>query len=209
LNAKHYDDAISAANQALGLAPGNAEAKQIVNDATRAKRTAKAEFSQLLEQADALRSSGQFSDASVAYARALQLFPDDASAQTGKQLADQAVRTVVNTQVGLNAYFNSMALGMAAMQNGQFVTATNAFSQALNLVPGDLAAARGVLEAREALKGTVRGQAAYFRHLQAGYAALQAKRPADAITEFQAALRIAPDSPFAAAGLRQAKAMNK
>jgi tetratricopeptide (TPR) repeat protein len=209
LNAKRYDDAISAANQALGLAPTNAEAKQIVSDATRAKRTAKADFAQLIEQGDALRASGRYADASVVYARALQISPDDVAAQTGKQLADQAVQSVVNTQVGLTAYYNSMAIGMAAMQNGQFVTAARAFTDALNLVPGDMAAARGVLDAREALKGTVRGQAAFFRHLQAGYAALQSKRPADAISEFQAALRIAPDSIIAAAALRQAKAMNK
>src|SRR5262249_5076775 len=49
LNAKHYDEAISAANEALGIAPGNAEAKQIANDAARAKRTAKADMAQLLE----------------------------------------------------------------------------------------------------------------------------------------------------------------
>jgi tetratricopeptide (TPR) repeat protein len=209
LNAKRYEDAISAANQALGLAPGNAEAKQIVSDATRAKRSAKIEVAQLLEQADELRASGRLADASVLYGRALQISPDDVSAQTGKQLADQAVQSVVNTQVGLNGYFNSMALGMLAMQNGQFVTAARAFTDALNLVPGDLAAARGLLEAREAVKGTVRAQDAFFRHLHAGYSALQAKRQADAIREFQAALRIVPDSIIAAAGLKQAKALNK
>jgi hypothetical protein len=137
------------------------------------------------------------------------MFPDDVSAQTGKQLADQAVTSVVNTQVGLNGYYNSMAIGMLAMQNGQYVTAARAFTDALNFAPGDLAAARGVLEARDAAKGTVRGQEAFFRHLQAGYAALQAKRQADAIREFQAALRIVPDSIIAAAALKQAKALNK
>jgi cytochrome c-type biogenesis protein CcmH/NrfG len=95
------------------------------------------------------------------------------------------------------------------MQNLQYVDASRAFAEALRLAPNDLAAARGLRDAQVALTGVVTGQANYYRQLQNGYAALQAQRPGDAIAAFQAALRLAPDSPLAAAGLKQARAMRK
>jgi hypothetical protein len=79
----------------------------------------------------------------------------------------------------------------------------------LRLVPGDLAAARGLRDAQLAVNGVVAGQVIFYRQLQAGYTALQTQRPADAINAFQAALRLIPDSPLAAAGLRQAQTMRK
>jgi tetratricopeptide (TPR) repeat protein len=206
LRAKHYDEALAAANDALRIVPGDAEAKQIQSDASRARRTARAEYAQLLAQADALQAAGRYEEASSLYASAMQLFPDDDAAQRGKRLVDQAAQS---TQAALSAYFRFMAVGTLAMQNGLFGDAARAFSGALGVLPGDLGAARGLRDARVALSGIVVGQATLYQQLQSGYAALQAQRPADAITAFQAALRIAPDSPLAIAGLRQAKAMSK
>jgi predicted Zn finger-like uncharacterized protein len=204
--AKHYDEAISAANQALRENPNDADAKQIQRDALQAKRTGKADASQLLSLADAALASGRYEDASRLYDRVLQILPDDDAAQRGKRAADQASG---DTQASLAGYFRFMALGTLSMQNLQFGDASRAFAAALSQVPGDLAAARGLSDAQAALTGAVFGQAKYYSLVQAGYAALQAQRPGDAILAFQAANRLIPDSPLAIAGLRQARAMKK
>jgi tetratricopeptide (TPR) repeat protein len=206
LKSKRYDDAISAAKEALALAPGDTEAKQIQRDASAAKRAAQSETSQLLAQADAARAAGRYEEASQLYGRVLQVSPDDDNAQRGKKAADQAL---TDFQAGLNAYFRFMALGTLSMQNLQFADASRAFAEALRLMPTDLAAARGLRDSQLALAGVVAGQVNYYRQLQAGYSALQSRQPQAAVTAFQAALQLVPGSPLAAAGLQQAQAMKK
>jgi tetratricopeptide (TPR) repeat protein len=206
LRSKRYDEALAAANEALQLVPGDTEAKQIQTEAKQARRAVKTDVSQLVSQADALLAAGRYEEASQLYSQALQLSPTDDAALRGKNLADQ---TVQNTQNALSAYFRFMATGMLSMQNGFYGDAARAFAESLRLVPGDIAAARGLSDARAALAGVVTGQVNYYRQLQAGYAALQAQRPADAINAFQSALRLVPGSPLATAGLRQANSMNK
>jgi tetratricopeptide (TPR) repeat protein len=206
LKAKHYDEALAAANEALGLDPRDTEAKQLQRDATSARRAAKGEFAQLMSMAADAQAAGRFEEASRLYARALEIFPDSDNARLGKRLADGAAQ---DTQAGLAAYFRFMVAGTLAMQNLQFVDAARAFTEALRLVPTDLAAARGLRDARIAVTGVLTVQVNYYRQLQIGYAALQAQRPAAAITAFQAALTIIPNSPLALAGLQQAQSMNK
>ncbi len=206
LRAKHYDDALSAANEALRLVPGDPDARQVQRDVTQARRTAKADFAQLVSQADQSRDAGRFEEASRLYARALDIFPDDDAARGAKRAVDQAAG---DAQAGLAAYYRFMTAGMLSMQNGQYVDAARAFGEASRLVPTDIAAARGYRDAVAGVNGVVVGQGRFYRHLQAGYTALQARNPADAINAFQAALRLVPDSPLAAAGLQQAKAMKK
>lgn len=206
LRAKHYDDALSAANEALKQQPDDADAKQVQRDVTKARRSARAEFLQLMSAGDEARDAGRLEEASRLYARALQIFPDDATATRSKQAVDQVTQ---DATAGLTAYYRFMASGMLAMQTGQYLTAAQAFGEALRLVPTDLAAARGYRDATVAVNGVVAGQAKFYQQLQLGYAALQTQRPADAVTAFQAALRLVPDSPLAAAGLQQARAMKK
>jgi tetratricopeptide (TPR) repeat protein len=204
--AKRFDEALSAANQVLRQDPDNPDAKQIQRDAQQAKRTARSDTTQLLSLADAALAGGRFEDASRLYDRVLQMSPDDEAAQRGKRAADQASQ---DAQTALAGYYRLMAVGTLAMQNLQYGSAAQAFAAALNQVPGDLAANRGLADAQAALTGAAFGQAKFYNSLQNGYAALQAQRPADAITAFQAALRISPDNPLAVTGLRQARAMKK
>jgi tetratricopeptide (TPR) repeat protein len=204
--AKHYDEAISDATQALRENPDDAEARQVQRDATQAKRAARSDNSQLMSAADSALAQGRYEEASRLYDRVLQQSPDDEAAQRGKRSADQALQ---DSQASLTAYYRFMALGTLSMQNLQYADATRAFAEALRQMPGDLGAARGLNDAQNALAGAVVAQANYYRALQAGYAALQAQRPADATTAFQSALRMVPDSPLASGGLRQAKGMKK
>jgi tetratricopeptide (TPR) repeat protein len=204
--AKHYDEAISDANQALRENPDDPDARQIQRDATQAKRTARTDSSQFMSAADAALAQGRYEEASRLYDRILQQTPDDEAAQRGKRSADQSLQ---DTQASLNAYYRFMAMGTLSMQNLQYADAARAFAEALRQSPGDLAAARGLSDAQNAVAGVVVGQANFYRALQNGYAALQAQRPADATTAFQSALRLVPDSPLAVAGLRQARAMKK
>jgi tetratricopeptide (TPR) repeat protein len=206
LKSKHYDEALAAANEALSVAPGDTEAKQIQRDAATARRNAKAAVADIVSQADVARASGRYEEASSLYSQALQMSPADTAALQGKQLADQAA---LGIQAGLTAYYRYMAVGTLAMQNLQFVDAAAAFTEALRLVPGDLAAARGLRDAQVAVNGVVAGQANFYRQLQAGYAALQSQNPAAASTAFQAALRLSPNNPLASVGLQQAQMMKK
>jgi tetratricopeptide (TPR) repeat protein len=204
VTAKHYDEALAAANEALRIAPDNGDARQIQRDATQARRASKADFNQLMSLADNALASGRFEEASRGYSQALQLFPDDAAAQRGKRQADQSSQ---DTQAGLTAYYRFMTLGALSMQNLQPVDAARSFAEALRLIPGDLGAARGLRDAQLAVNGAIVGQAQYYQQVQAGYSALSARRIPDAIAAFQAALRLVPDSPVAVAGLRQARAL--
>jgi tetratricopeptide (TPR) repeat protein len=203
--AKRYDEALSEANQALRENPDDPDARQIQRDA-QAKRAARSDTSQVMSLADSALGQGRYEEASRLYDRVLQQSPDDEAAQRGKRSADQAAQ---DTQASLTAYYRFMALGTLSMQNLQYADAARLFAEALRQAPGDLAAARGLSDAQNAVAGVVVGQANLYRALQNGYAALQAQRPADATTAFQTALRLAPDNPLAVAGLRQARAMKK
>jgi tetratricopeptide (TPR) repeat protein len=206
LKAKHYDEALAAAKDALTQDPGNPDAKQLQRDATAAKRTARSEFAQIMALASDAQSAGRYEEASRLYARALEIMPDDESAQRGKQLVD---RTAQDTQASLAAYYRFMVAGTLAMQNLQFLDASRSFAEALRIAPADLAAARGLRDAQVAATGVLTGQVNYYRQLQIGYAAMQAQRPAQAITAFQAALSLMPNSPLAVAALQQAQAIKK
>jgi tetratricopeptide (TPR) repeat protein len=204
--AKRYDEALSDANQALRENPDDPDARQLQRDAAQAKRAARTDTSQLMSLADSALAQGRYEEASRLYDRVLQQSPDDEAAQRGKRSADQAAQ---DTQASLTGYYRFMALGTLSMQNLQYADAARLFAEALRQVPGDLAAARGLSDAQNAVAGVVIGQANFYRALQNGYAALQAQRPADATTAFQAALRLSPDNPLAVVGLRQARAMKK
>src|SRR5262249_50570407 len=147
-----------------------------------------------------------FEEASRLYSQALQLFPDDNTALQRKSEADQSSQ---NAQAGQSAYYRYMTSGMLAMQSLQYADAVRNFSEALRLAPNGPAAAPRLSAAQWGLAGGVVAQANYYRQLQAGYAAMAAQRSADAVNAFQAAQRLAPNSPLAAAGLRQAQGMRK
>jgi tetratricopeptide (TPR) repeat protein len=206
LRARHYDEALDSAKEALQINPNDPEAKQVRDQAAQGKRASKADYAQVMAAANDALSNGRYEEASRLYARALQLAPDDDAAQRGKRAADQATQ---DTQAGLSAYYRFMAVGTLSMQNLQYAAAAQAFGEALRAAPGDLAAAKGLSDAQNAVAGAVVAQAAYYQQLQAGYAALQSQRSADAAAAFQAALRMQPGSPLATAGLQQARAMRK
>ncbi len=202
LRAKHYDEAVEAANEAVRTSPDDADAKQLQREAKQQQRAAKAKYREVMSQADTALAAGRFEEASGLYSQALQLMPDDSAAQRGKQNADQVAR---DTQSSQSAYYRYMTGASLSMQNGLYADAMRSYAEALRLYPGDVAAARGLSDAQAGLAGTLAAQANYYRQLQAAYAAMQSQRPNDALAAFQAAQNINPGNPQAAAGLRQAQ----
>jgi tetratricopeptide (TPR) repeat protein len=178
----------------------------VQRDVAKARRAARSEYLQMMAAADEARDAGRVEEASRLYSRAQQMFPDDYAATRGKQSVDGATQDL---QAGLNAYYRFMGLGMLSMQNGLYLDAARAFGEASRLIPTDIAAARGYRDAVVASNGVILAQAQFYQQLQNGYTALQGRRPADAVTAFQAALRLVPDSPLATAGLQQARAILK
>ncbi len=208
LQARRYDEAVSAANEALQMIPDDAEGQKLQRQALQAKRNAKAAYDQAMAAGDAAMASGQYGEASSAYAQALQYSPDDAAALERKRAADQGA-SVGNTQLNLFAYYRYMAAGALAMQNGAYGAATRNYAAAAQLMPGDLAAAGGLAEAQAALAGRQIVRANLYQLIQTGYTALQNQRRTDAINAFQSALAIDSDNKLALAGLKQAQALKK
>jgi tetratricopeptide (TPR) repeat protein len=202
LRAKRYEDAVAAVDAALQLVPGDLEAQQLRKDATKARRSAKAEYDRLMAQADAARAAGRFEEASRGYSDALQVMPDDDAATRGLRAVQGVAADVAAAQVAYQRYMNQ---GSLAMQNLQYAEALRSYAEALRLVPGDLVAAQGVRDARAALDVLAQKQIDFDAAMKRGNAALRARQFSDAVRAFSDAQRLIPDSPRATAGLQQAR----
>jgi tetratricopeptide (TPR) repeat protein len=105
-------------------------------------------------------------------------------------------------------YAKLMDQGKKAVADKDWAAAVAAYEKAVQVMPGDDDANKGLTDARAALT-TLQGDKArqddYKARLDAGRADLKAQRYADAVGEFRAALRLVPDDPDAAKGLQDAE----
>jgi tetratricopeptide (TPR) repeat protein len=202
LRAKRYEDAVQAANEAVKLFPSDARAKQAQADARKALRVARAQYNQLLTDADAALQARRLDEAGRLYQQAAELFPEDDGAKNGLRQVRAALDTLRDAGA---AYNRLMVTGAAAMRGRRFADAVLAYTEALRLVPGDPLAAQGLRDAQAGANRLARRGLALDRQLQAGAAALKQKQYADAVRAFKAALDLDPDNPAALDGLRQAR----
>jgi tetratricopeptide (TPR) repeat protein len=202
LDARRYADAVKALTMALRLFPDDQQTQKGLKAARQALADARKERDQLLDQADAALQAQRWEEAHRLFTRAAELMPDDPTALRGQQAAADALQ---NLRVGQAAYTRFLIQGQDALLARRFADAVRAFREALRLVPGDPAAAQGLRDAEAGLAQALRQKAAFDRAMQAGAAALQQEQFADAARAFNDALRIAPDSFEAQAGLRQAR----
>jgi tetratricopeptide (TPR) repeat protein len=202
LRDRRFDEAVATADQALRLFPNDQEATQVQREAKQARLDARTQYDGLMTRADAALQLQRFEEATRLYEEALRLFPGDAAAARG---ARQAAQVALDLAAGQAAYNRFMDAGGLALRNRRFGDAVTAFSEALRLVPNDVAAARGLREAQEGVERELRRAQDLDRNLRAGNDALKARRFADAIRAFNDALRIDRDNAQARDGLSQAK----
>jgi predicted Zn finger-like uncharacterized protein len=202
LRAKHYEDAVRAASEAVQLFPNDPRAKQARDDARKALRAARAQYNQLLTDADAALQARRIDEAGRLYQQAAELFPEDDAAKKGLQQVRAALDLLRDAGA---AYNRLMATGAAAMQGRRFADAVTAYTEALRLVPNDPLAAQGLRDAQAGAERLARRRLTLDRQIQAGATALRQKQYAEAIRAFKAALDLDPDNPAALDGLRQAR----
>jgi tetratricopeptide (TPR) repeat protein len=197
LGDKKYDAAIDGATAALRVMPGDAAATQLLADARAAKKQALADLS---AAAAAARTAQRYDEAQRIYNQALLLSPQDVAILK----AQEELRQLLAQQAGQATYNDLMAAGAAAMNAGRFADAVRAFTAALQLVPNDVAAAKGLMDAQRNLDAQIARQADFDRFMALGDAAMSKKLYNDAIAAYRDALKALPGNPLAEAGLKQA-----
>ena len=180
------------------------------NDKTRDERDKqRPEYLRHMIAAGIAAHAHRYDEAIRAYDAALKLFPDDAEAQRGLSEARAALAAEKGDADKRQAGFaRFMEQGKNAMTAKQYSDAVRAFQQAVQLQPGDAAAARALTEAQTALtadEAQKQKLADYQNHMNAGQAAAAAERYADAVREYLAALRVVPGNAAALEGQRLAE----
>jgi tetratricopeptide (TPR) repeat protein len=193
--AGRYDEAVLAYEEAARLQPGDSAATRALRqaqDALKEQSARQADYDKYMKAGATAFKQKRYDEAARAYNDALRLYPGDSP-------ATYALRDV--------SFAQHMADGEQAMRGKKFAEAVKAFEAALLLKPGDREAATELKQAQGAL-GTLsdRQLAEYEKHMKEGQTALQQKKYADAVKDFEAALKIKPGDVLAAASLQQAKA---
>ncbi len=209
------------AQQARAEAQAAAQAaalKQKQADAQRAEQVQRS-----LTAGRAALKAGQFDAATKSFAEAQKLAPQDPGVGAAFRELDQArqTATAATEKAARQAnYQKALQAGQQALAAKRYDDAVKAFGDAGRLLPGDATAANLLNQARAAAdaaraaqdaEGRKRAaeqqrQAEFNRLLAQGQAASAAKRHADAVKAYQAALKIRPGDPGATQALQQATA---
>jgi tetratricopeptide (TPR) repeat protein len=145
----------------------------------------------LLAQGESSENAGRLEQAAATYRKAVALDPFSPPAQSA--LAR------VQARLGDHAYAAAMSEGLAALERGDHAAAEEAFGRAAGLMPGSTQAAEGLAQAREAARlETIAGHRARAGEFEA------AERWAEAGSEYEAALALAPAARFAQEGKQRA-----
>lgn len=193
-----YEDAMAAGRDAVAAGKHRAARTAFADalkwkpndpDATAAHTAA--EVPALVELGTTQLDAKQYTDATRTFLSAFHKAPKDAAVQALFHKAQDARRAEVRGD-----YDKAMADGRAAMVAKNYDAAARAFASAEALVPADTTALTEKLSAD------------FEGHLRRGNDARAAGRPTDAITAFEAALRLKPNDEHARsllAAARQAK----
>ncbi|HWG44785.1 MAG TPA: tetratricopeptide repeat protein [Gemmataceae bacterium] len=174
------------------------------------------DFARRMRKAEEALKEKNFAEAEKGYRDALKLYPDNADAKSGllaaktSALAAEAVTTHTKEerQKRETEIARLMEQGKAAMGQKEFAAAVRAFTIAKQLAPDDGAVGKALddaLAAADADAGEKKKLADYQRHMDAGRLAMTAQRFEDAVSEFQAALKILPGDRTAGLNLKTAQ----
>ncbi len=219
LTKKQYAAAEKAYTEALKLYPDDADAK---NGLTAAKTSAlaaeavaaharqeqqkrDAEIARLLEQGRAAMVKKEFAIAVRAFTMAKQLAPDNAEASKALEGALAASDAAVDEKRKLAAYQTHLDAGRAALTAGRFEEAVREFQAALKILPDDATAAINLQTAQNRLAAgaeLAKRQEAFADLMQRARAALDARRPDQAVPPLKEAVKLFPDDKSAKKMLR-------
>jgi predicted Zn finger-like uncharacterized protein len=210
LATQRYPDAIREFQEAQRLIPSDVQAvlslrlaEQRMNALQAAAQDQQqrfAAFAALMERSGNALRARRYEDAVQAANEAVKLFPNDPRAKQAQADARKALRAA-------RARYNQLLTDAdAALQARRLDEAVRLYQQAAELFPEDEGARRGLREARAAGDMLRDAGTAYNRLMATGAAALQGRRYPDAVLAYSEALRLVPNDPLAAQGLRDAQA---
>ncbi len=172
----------------------------------------KLELADLLHKGDDALAKKDYTAAAKLYDAALTLVPDDAAAKKGLILANTALavddKSAEDKAERQAKYTKLLDQGKKALADKEWADAVRAFESAVQVVPGDEAANKGLSDARAelaALQNDKAKTADYLVRMDAGRDALKAQRYPDAVREFLAALRLVPNDDAANKALLDAE----
>jgi tetratricopeptide (TPR) repeat protein len=220
-----YTGAVNSYTEALRIMPGDKDATSALAAAQQAKTAADADakrkadeakrkddFTKLMSQGQAAMTEKHYADAAKAFTDALKIQPDDPTAtralRDANQAAADAARADADKKKREAAYADAMKAGQGAMATKKYTDAAASFTEALRQMPDDKAAAAALKDAKAALDGEAaakKREADYAAAINAGKAALAAKKYDEAIKAYTDAGKIVPGDKDAAAGLKSAQ----
>ena len=213
LAAKSYAAAAKAADDALKLIPNDQTATRVLKDANdgikaEADKKRLADYAAWMQNARTALAAKKYDDVLKSAGEALKIVPGDKDAQVLIQTAQAA-------KAGSDADKKKQADYAAFIQTGRIALAAKKYDEAikdaqdaLKLFPGDLAATALLKDAQVGKLGAdadKKKQADYIAFIQAGRAALAAKKYDDAIKDAQDALKLFPGAPEALALVKDAQ----
>jgi len=168
------------------------------------------EFKEMMKQGEQALAKRNYVEAEKAYEKALKLIQTDPDALKGLIVArTSAALSTEDMEKRKAQYAKFMDQGKKAVADKSWSDAVTAFESAIQVLPGDADANKALSDARAALAVVQSDKAKladYQTRIDAGKAAMTAQRYADAVREYLAALRLAPDDAAATKGLKNAEA---
>lgn len=194
---QRIEEAARAYAGASALFPDDMTAARMVKQVDRlleSLQTNQAAYVRFVTQGGLALRTGRYADAARAYADALRIVPNDPEAILGLREAQANLNGVI---VQAADYQQLMTAGAQAMRLRRYPDAVKAYTDALTVAPGDVAA------------NTALRQARYQQAMAQGQAAMFARRYNDAIRAFQDALREVPGDFQAQVALRNAQTLRR
>jgi cytochrome c-type biogenesis protein CcmH/NrfG len=205
-----YQSALAAKSTEGAAEPQEKQSLQATKD--KEEETRHKDFRKHMIQGGVALGNRRFEEAVKEYQESLRLFPEDVDAAKGLSAARTSLENLATAkkeedkrQVDFERLVNQ---GKEAMKSQKFADASQAFDNALRLIPENADAAQGY---RNALAGLEEQQqikkktADYESHMTAARAAMVGQRYKDARNEFLAALQMKPEDEAAQNGRKLAE----
>lgn len=215
LQAQQFEEAIRASQDAQRLRPGNAQVRDLLQQAQKARADAEQrdqqadKVKQLVAKARAAMPK-DLDDAAQALSEAAKLAPKDPVVIKAQDELRQA-RLAVDKKKKQADYDAAIKAGREALAGQRYDAAIQSFTEATQLLPGDQRATALLRQARQAKADAEAAramaeqrQANLLRLMAAGQAAMQALQFEEAIKAYTEATKLAPQDPAAVQALREA-----
>ncbi len=205
---KQYAAAVEIYKLALQKSPGEARAAQgliAAQDALsldQAERKKQEQFAKHLATAEAAFRADRYADAVTEAVAALAILPGNVQATSLRRESERRLAGENKRKDQRDDYNRFMEMAGNSMRLQRYDDAIASYKKALEIIPNDTSATKGMADARLALQNAT----AQLNILMArGTNAMRDARFKDAIDAFQEAVKMAPTNADAATGLRAAE----